>query len=169
MCNQTQSVTLQTAVLLTVKEFAQANQPFSVHDITRTIRSKAANGDLEIPEVEVAGASFRFDIPHAKVKGLLYDLGSFPVAVPDKKEHYIIGELYQLKRPEEFDWAFAQLDDYEGVIVEPGEEQLYRRDIAEVFSDNGSMKAWVYWYNAPVKKAPVIASGDLLQYIKGKK
>jgi hypothetical protein len=60
MCNQVQSVTLQTAVLMTVKEFAQNSQTFSVHDITRTIRSKAAQGDLEIPEVEVAGASFRF-------------------------------------------------------------------------------------------------------------
>lgn len=71
MCNQATnvpSVTLQTAVLMQVKEFAQSQQSFSVHDITRNIRSKTGSGEIEIPEVEVSGASFRYDIPHVKVK-----------------------------------------------------------------------------------------------------
>lgn len=83
MCNQVQAVTLQTAVLLQVKEFAQNNTPFSVHDITRTIRNKTAQGELEIPEVEVSGASFRFDIPHAKVKALFDELWRTGVFDPD--------------------------------------------------------------------------------------
>lgn len=83
MCNQVQSVTLQTAVLMQVKEFAQNNTPFSVHDITRTIRSKTAQGELEIPEVEVSGASFRFDIQHAKVKALFDELWRTGVFDPD--------------------------------------------------------------------------------------
>lgn len=83
MCNQLQSVTLQTAVLIQAKEFAQNNQPFSVHDITREIRSKVNNGILEIPEVEVSGASFRFDIPHAKVKALFDELWRTGVFDPD--------------------------------------------------------------------------------------
>lgn len=83
MCNQVQSVTLQTAVLMQVKEFAQNSTPFSVHDITRSIRSKTANGELEIPEVEVSGASFRFDIPHAKVKALFDELWRTGVFDPD--------------------------------------------------------------------------------------
>jgi len=72
MCDQTNipSVTLQTAVLLQVKEFAISNTAFSVHDITRDIRKKTASGELEIPEVEVSGASFRFNIPHVMVKAL---------------------------------------------------------------------------------------------------
>jgi len=74
MCNQVQSVTLQTAVLMQVQEFAQNNTPFSVHDITRTIRQKTAQGELEIPEVEVQSASFSFDIPHPKVKALFDEL-----------------------------------------------------------------------------------------------
>lgn len=81
MCQQ--SVTLQTAVLIQVKEFANNNQPFSVHDVTRAIRSKTANGELEIPEVEVSGASFRFDIPHAKVKALFDELWRTGVFDPD--------------------------------------------------------------------------------------
>ena len=78
MCQQT--VTLQTAILQQVAEFANNNSVFSVHDITVAIRTKTANGELEIPEVEVQGASFRFDIPHAKVKALfdeLYRTGVF--------------------------------------------------------------------------------------------
>jgi len=83
MTNQIQSVTLQTAVLLQVKEFANANQSFSIHDITREIRSKVNNGILEIPEVEVSGASFRFDIPHVKVKNLFEELWRNGVFDPD--------------------------------------------------------------------------------------
>jgi hypothetical protein len=83
MCQQVQSVTLQTAVLMQVKEFAQNNQPFSVHDVTRAIRAKTGNGELEIPEVEVSGASFRFDIPHAKVKALFDELWRTGVFDPD--------------------------------------------------------------------------------------
>lgn len=77
MCTQTQtvsSVTLQTAVLMQVQEFAKDNQTFSVHDITTAVRRKTANGELEIPEVEVTGSSFRFDIPHVKVKAIFDEL-----------------------------------------------------------------------------------------------
>lgn len=77
MCTQTQtvpSVTLQTAVLMQVQEFAKDNRTFSVHDITTAVRRKTANGELEIPEVEVDGASFRFDIPHVKVKAIFDEL-----------------------------------------------------------------------------------------------
>ena len=74
MCKQVQSVTLQTAIFMQAKEFAASNVPFSVHDITRILRVKTAQGELEIPEVEVSGASFRFDIPHAKVKALFDEL-----------------------------------------------------------------------------------------------
>jgi hypothetical protein len=66
-----------------VKEFAQNNTPFSVHDITRTIRSKTAQGELEIPEVEISSASFRFDIQHAKVKALFDELWRTGVFDPD--------------------------------------------------------------------------------------
>lgn len=75
MCTQTvPSVTLQTAVLMQVQEFAKDNQTFSVHDITKVVRRKTANGELEIPEVEVSGTSFRFDISHVKVKAIFDEL-----------------------------------------------------------------------------------------------
>ena len=83
MCNQVPSVTLQTAILMLVKEFAQNNQSFSVHDITSALRNKTAQGDLEIPEVEIQGASFRFDIQHVKVKALFDELWRTGVFDPD--------------------------------------------------------------------------------------
>lgn len=83
MSTQLQTVTLQTAVLMQVKEFANSNKAFSVHDITREVRQKVNQGVLEIPEVEVAGASFRFDIPHAKVKALFDELWRTGVFDPD--------------------------------------------------------------------------------------
>ena len=74
MCQTFQSVTLQTAVLLQATEFANNNQPFSVHDITRTLRNKVAQGELEIPETEVQGASFKFEVSHQRVKELFDEL-----------------------------------------------------------------------------------------------
>ena len=75
MCNKSvPSVTLQSAVLMQVQEFAANNQTFSAHDITRNIRNKANSGEWEIPEVQMTGASFKNDIPHVKVKDLFKDL-----------------------------------------------------------------------------------------------
>lgn len=68
------SVTLQTAVLDQVKWFANSGTVFSVHDVTRNVRRKVAQGELEIPETEIHGSSFRNDIPHVKVKSIFDDL-----------------------------------------------------------------------------------------------
>ena len=77
-----QSVTLQAAILLQVQEFANAGRQFSVHNITQEVRNKANSGVLEIPEVEVSGASFRYDIPHVKVKAVFEDLWASGVFNP---------------------------------------------------------------------------------------
>lgn len=76
MCNQTNipSVTLQTAVLMQVQEFAKNSTQFSVHDITTEIRKKTSSGQIEIPEVEIVGSSIRFDIPHVKIKAIFDEL-----------------------------------------------------------------------------------------------
>ncbi len=105
----------------------------------------------------------------ARAKGVMYDLGAYPVAVPDKRDYYIIGELYKIKHEEEFGYAFAQLDDYEGINAEPGEDRLYRREITKAYIDDAVYEAWVYWYDGKVKNAPIIQSGDMLQYMKEKK
>lgn len=102
------------------------------------------------------------------VKGRLYDMGTYPAAVPDTGNRFIQGELYKAKNEEEFSWAMAQLDDYEGVNVEGDEVQLYRRELAEVNTGNGTVVAWMYWYNGAVAGKPVIESGDVIEYLKSK-
>ncbi len=107
-------------------------------------------------------------VANATVKGKMYDMGSFPAAVPASDDHFIIGELYQLKNEEEFEWAFEQLDDYEGVIPDGNEVSLYVRSKTQVFLDNETTTAWIYWYNGKIEDQPLIASGDVLEFIQHK-
>ncbi|HEX7844208.1 MAG TPA: gamma-glutamylcyclotransferase family protein [Chitinophagaceae bacterium] len=105
----------------------------------------------------------------AKVKGKLFDMGIYPAGIPANEDSYIIGELYIIKNPAEFSWAIGQLDDYEGVSVEPDEVQLYKRELTEVHANNTTTEAWIYWFNGDVGDKPLIESGDLIQYLQEKK
>ena len=104
-------------------------------------------------------------VADAKVKGRLFDLGSYPGGVPASDDSFIIGELYKIKNEDEFSWALGQLDDYEGLTVEPGESQLFRRELTDVYIDATITQAWIYWYNGDISGKPVIESGDLMQYM----
>jgi gamma-glutamylcyclotransferase (GGCT)/AIG2-like uncharacterized protein YtfP len=108
---------------------------------------------------------------NGKIKGTLSDMGEYPAATPCAEEHYIIGELYAINSEEELEWAIDQLDEYEGLFpeVDEGEKVLFRRELTPIFLDNGDIKnAWVYWYNGNVEGKPIIASGDVLQYLQEK-
>jgi gamma-glutamylcyclotransferase (GGCT)/AIG2-like uncharacterized protein YtfP len=103
-----------------------------------------------------------------KTKGKLFDMGTYPAAKPND-ELFITGELYVIKAEHEFDWAIAQLDDYEGVDEEENKPSLYTRAVTEVRLDNGKKTtAWIYWFNGDVSGKPVIESGDSLQYFHAK-
>jgi len=119
------------------------------------------------PVYEYISRFFKF-IGDAKVKGKLYDMGSYPAGVAAQDDTWIIGELYQAKNEHEFAWAIGQLDDYEGVAVEADEIQLYRREITEVSFQDQQIPAWIYWYNGDISGRPLIASGDLMDYLKNK-
>lgn len=120
------------------------------------------------------GPAFQYIAPYftkvadGKVKGKLYDLGEYPAALPTTDEAFIIGELYQANSAEEFSWAIAQLDDYEGVHPEEGEEQLYERAATTIYTEKGEYTAWIYWYKCDVTDKPVIESGDVLEYTHSK-
>jgi gamma-glutamylcyclotransferase (GGCT)/AIG2-like uncharacterized protein YtfP len=107
-------------------------------------------------------------VGEGKVKGRMYDMGEYPAAVPTEENSFIIGELYTIRNEHEFSWAIGQLDDYEGMTVEHGEPQLYVRGVADVIINNSTVPAWMYWYNGDTTGRPVIASGDILDYIKNK-
>jgi len=108
---------------------------------------------------------------NGKIRGTLSDMGEYPAATPCDEEHYIIGELYVINNEEEYEWAIEQLDEYEGLFPEEdeGEQVLFRREMTTIFTENGDIKhAWVYWYNGDVSGRPVIASGDVMQYLQDK-
>lgn len=120
------------------------------------------------PVYEYISRFFKF-IGEAKVKGKLFDMGSYPAGVPAAEgEHYIVGELYQAKNEHEFGWAIGQLDDYEGVAVEADEIQLYRREVTDVHINGETVKAWIYWYNGDIGGRPFIPSGDMMEYLHKK-
>lgn len=104
-------------------------------------------------------------VSEAKVKGRLYDLGDYPAAMPTSEDFFITGELYELKKAGEFEWAIAQLDDYEGLNPEEGEAPLFTRKLTEVFYDSQSTEAWMYWYNHDASGQPLIPSGDIFDYM----
>ncbi len=104
----------------------------------------------------------------ARVKGRLYDMGSYPAAIATEDEQFIIGELYRLKNEKQFNWAFEQLDDYEGVDMEEDEQSLYVRRTTTVFINESVTTAWIYWFNGIIDDQPLIASGDVLEFIQHK-
>ncbi|HMO31582.1 MAG TPA: gamma-glutamylcyclotransferase [Lacibacter sp.] len=106
-------------------------------------------------------------VADGKVKGCLYDLGDYPAAVPGP-ECRIVGELYQSKSRDDFNWAISQIDDYEGLHPEEGETALYRRETTTVYHPGGETTAWIYWYNGDTAGKPVVDSGDVLEFVKRK-
>jgi gamma-glutamylcyclotransferase (GGCT)/AIG2-like uncharacterized protein YtfP len=119
------------------------------------------------PVYEYISRFFSF-VSEAGVRGKLFDMGSYPAGIPTNESRFIKGELYQIKNPAEFSWAIGQLDDYEGVTVETDEVQLYRREITEVLVEGKLTHAWIYWFNGDVSGRPLIASGDLMEYLSNK-
>ena len=107
-------------------------------------------------------------IGNAKVKGSLYDMGEYPAAVSSNGSNFIVGELYAIKQADEFGWAIAQLDDYEGIHVEQGEIALYKREQTTVYINDTETLAWIYWFNGDVSGGTCIESGDVLQFIQQK-
>jgi len=116
------------------------------------------------PAYEYISRYFVF-VGDARVRGKLFDLGSYPAGIKTNDNTFIVGELYTIKSENEFAWAIGQLDDYEGVTVEPDEVQLYRREITEVNINNTITHAWIYWYNGDTSGKKLIESGDMIEYM----
>ncbi len=121
------------------------------------------------PAYEYISRYFTF-VADAKVKGTLHDMGEYPAAKPTNDESYIIGELYAINNKDEFSFAIAQLDDYEGLNPEEGEPALFIREAATVYlNGTTTTQAWIYWFNGNVANRPIIQTGDILQYIAQQK
>ena len=97
------------------------------------------------------------------IRAALFDLGIYPAAVP-APEGVVWGEVYEMSEPEA---VIPALDDIEGYRPDDPDKSLYSRATAEVRMPDGTVEqAWVYFYNAPLGRAPRIPSGDYLEHVK---
>jgi gamma-glutamylcyclotransferase (GGCT)/AIG2-like uncharacterized protein YtfP len=97
------------------------------------------------------------------IAGQLFDLGIYPAAVPSA-DGRVWGEVYEILDPVA---VLRVLDEIEGHTPGAPEHSLYVRDRVAVTMDDGrSEPAWVYFYNAPLGRAPQIASGDYLEHVR---
>ena len=63
--------------------------------------------------------------------------------------------------------VLAALDDIEGYRHDDPDRSLYRRAAGgRRAAGRQRAQAWVYFYNAPLGRAPRIASGDYLEHVK---
>ena len=104
-------------------------------------------------------------IGRGAIQGALFDVGLYPGAVPAPEGH-VWGEVYEMS---EAPRVLAALDEIEGYSESDPDRSLYRREETDVLlPDARFARAWVYFYNAPLSRAPRIASGDYLEYLKGR-
>ena len=98
------------------------------------------------------------------IAAALFDLGIYPAAIPTDDDSKVWGELY-----ETIDAAsvLAALDEIEGYRPDEPERSLYTRVLTDTTLEDGQIvKAWTYFYNAPLGRAQRIASGDYLEHLR---
>jgi gamma-glutamylcyclotransferase (GGCT)/AIG2-like uncharacterized protein YtfP len=102
-------------------------------------------------------------VGRGSIRAALFDLGLYPAAVP-APDGDVWGEVYEMIEPVP---VLAALDDIEGYRHDDPDRSLYMRTQADVVLPDGTRaRAWVYFYNAPLGRAPRIASGDYLEHTK---
>lgn len=92
------------------------------------------------------------------VRGVLYDLGGYPGAVPDPEaKSRIAGTVMELPEDE---GVLTRLDAYEGFDPQAPEtsEFVRERQVVELKA-GGTVECWFYRYNLPASSSQVIASG----------
>ncbi|RFZ94088.1 gamma-glutamylcyclotransferase [Mucilaginibacter conchicola] len=98
--------------------------------------------------------------------GQLYDLGEYPGLVETNQSNQLVyGSVYQMQNPFE---VLKQLDFYEGVGPDEEQPNLYRRELADINTEKGTITVWVYVYNRSVGNAPLIPDGDYIKYLNKK-
>jgi gamma-glutamylcyclotransferase (GGCT)/AIG2-like uncharacterized protein YtfP len=104
-------------------------------------------------------------IGRGAIRAALFDLGLYPAAIPAPDGH-VWGEVYEMA---DADAVLAALDEIEGYRADHPDRSLYLRRETDVLLPDGTLAtAYVYFYNAPLARAPRIASGDYLEYVKAR-
>jgi gamma-glutamylcyclotransferase (GGCT)/AIG2-like uncharacterized protein YtfP len=96
------------------------------------------------------------------IEAALFDLGIYPAAVPVSGCR-VHGEIYEMRHPTT---VLRALDELEGYRPGEHDKSLYFRARTYVMLEDGSeVRAWAYFYNAPLGRAERIESGDYLEYL----
>jgi gamma-glutamylcyclotransferase (GGCT)/AIG2-like uncharacterized protein YtfP len=99
------------------------------------------------------------------IAAALFDLGLYPAAVP-AHDGRVWGEVFEMT---DTPAVLQALDEIEGHRPAEPDSSLYLRTTVPVHLPEGTSEdAWVYFYNAPLGRAPRIPSGDYLEYLKVK-
>lgn len=97
------------------------------------------------------------------IRAALFDLGIYPAAIP-ASDGQVWGEVHRMLDSEA---VLSVLDEIEGHSANEPDASLYTRDeIPVAFEDGHVEKAWAYFYNAPLGRAPRIDSGDYLEHLR---
>jgi len=100
---------------------------------------------------------------HGSISGKLFDLGIYPAAVP-ATDSRVVGEVFEMVDAPK---VLAALDRIEGYRPAEPERSLYIRvQVPATMDDGHTEQVWVYFYNAPLGRAPRIVSGDYIQHLK---
>ena len=85
------------------------------------------------------------------ISGKLFDLGIYPAAVP-ASDARVWGEVFEITDPPT---VLAALDRIEGHRPSEPERSLYNRvRVSATLDDGRTEDVWVYFYNAPLGRAP---------------
>ena len=103
---------------------------------------------------------------HGSIGGKLFDLGIYPAAVP-ATDSRVWGEVFEMVDAPK---VLAALDRIEGYRPAEPERSLYNRAQVHATMDDGRTEnVWVYFYNAPLGRAPRIVSGDYVEHLRASK
>ena len=97
-------------------------------------------------------------VGRAYVRGVLYDLGSYPGLVLGESGMKVWGQVFALPADAV---ALRQLDEYEEFDPsDPARSQFIRTRCLSVLESGREVATWIYVYNRDPGTAPVIANGD---------
>lgn len=94
-----------------------------------------------------------------RFEGVLYDLDTFPGAVPGSGT--VRAELFRLRSVD----VWTILDQYEGYVPAAEDQSLFVRRRTPLCTPAGRT-AWVYWYTGPTDGRPRVPDGDWRAYVK---
>lgn len=94
------------------------------------------------------------------VRGKLFDVGSYPAAIPYKNSgKKVYGEILEIDNSK-LEEVLRILDEYEEYSPADKKSSLFVRDAVNVnTNDDKRLKSWIYWFNGEIKNLKEIKDG----------